>query len=102
MMAGRGATAAAAAAPALLGVTFIKSGIRANKKVVKVLESLHLNRLHKQIVVKNTPTICGKLKAVIKHVTIRPVQFAPGVTKIGENTFMGHDFVIRERVGEKA
>jgi hypothetical protein len=28
------------------------------------------------------PTICGKLKAVIKHVTIRPVQFAPGQTPL--------------------
>eukprot|EP00038_Savillea_parva_P030532 m.78340 g.78340 ORF g.78340 m.78340 type:complete len:100 (-) comp9212_c0_seq1:1424-1723(-) len=88
-----------AAAPALLGVTFIKSGIRANKKVTKVLDTLGLRRLQQQIVVKNTPTICGMLKRVIKHVTVRPVQFEPGVDKIGPNTFVGHDFVVRQRSG---
>ncbi|MBN1104972.1 MAG: 50S ribosomal protein L30 [Deltaproteobacteria bacterium] len=45
-------------------ITLVKSGIGKNKRVRETLKGLGLTRLHKTVVLKNTPSIRGMVAKV--------------------------------------
>ena len=45
-------------------VTLLKSGIGRNKKIRETLKGLGLTRLHKTVVLNNTPAIRGMIRKV--------------------------------------
>ncbi len=47
-----------------LKVTLLKSGIGRNKKIRETLKGLGLTRLHKTVVLNNTPAIRGMINKV--------------------------------------
>ena len=47
-----------------LKVTLVKSGIGRNKKIRQTLTGLGLTRMHKRVVLKNTPAIRGMIDKV--------------------------------------
>jgi large subunit ribosomal protein L30 len=47
-----------------LRVTLLKSGIGRNKKIRETLKGLGLTRLHKTVVLNNTPAIRGMINKV--------------------------------------
>jgi len=46
-------------------VSLVKSGIGRNKKVREILTGLGLTKLHKTVVLKNTPAIRGMIEKVV-------------------------------------
>lgn len=45
-------------------VTLVKSGIGKNKKIRQTLTGLGLTRLHKTVILKNTPSIRGMIDKI--------------------------------------
>jgi len=53
-----------------LKVTLVKSGIGRNKKIRQTLIGLGLTRMHRTVVLKNTPAIRGMIDKVAFMVTL--------------------------------
>ena len=85
-------------------VTLLKSGIGRNKNIRETLTGLGLTKLHKTVVLKNTPAIRGMIEKVSFMVKVRPKEEdkmrihelspAPGSTKsrkrVGRGRGSGH------------
>jgi large subunit ribosomal protein L30 len=53
-----------------LKVTLVKSGIGRNKKIRQTLIGLGLTRMHRTVVLKNTPAVRGMIDKVAFMVTL--------------------------------
>ena len=53
-----------------LKVTLVKSGIGRNKKIRQTLIGLGLTRMHRTVVLKNTPAVRGMINKVAFMVTL--------------------------------
>jgi large subunit ribosomal protein L30 len=53
-----------------LKVTLVKSGIGRNKKIRQTLTGLGLTRMHRTVVLKNTPAVRGMIDKVAFMVTV--------------------------------
>jgi large subunit ribosomal protein L30 len=53
-----------------LKVTLVKSGIGRNKKIRQTLIGLGLTRMHRTVVLKNTPAVRGMIDKVAFMVTV--------------------------------
>lgn len=51
-------------------VTLVKSGIGRDKKIRQTLKGLGLTKLHKTVILKNTPPIRGMIDKVLSMVRI--------------------------------
>lgn len=67
--------AAMSAAPKLLAVTLIRSGISKPFWQKRTLKALGLVKMHKTIIHKNTPSVTGMLSSVKELIQVRPVVF---------------------------
>jgi large subunit ribosomal protein L30 len=54
-----------------LKVTLLKSGIGRNKKIRQTLIGLGLTRMHRTVVLKNTPAVRGMIDKVAFMVTVK-------------------------------
>jgi len=54
-----------------LKVTLVKSGIGRNKKIRQTLVGLGLTRMHRTVVLKNTPAVRGMIDKVAFMVTVK-------------------------------
>jgi large subunit ribosomal protein L30 len=54
-----------------LKVTLVKSGIGRNKKIRQTLTGLGLTRMHRTVVLKNTPAVRGMIEKVAFMVTVK-------------------------------
>jgi large subunit ribosomal protein L30 len=54
-----------------LKVTLVKSGIGRNKKIRQTLIGLGLTRMHRTVVLKNTPAVRGMIDKVAFMVTVK-------------------------------
>jgi large subunit ribosomal protein L30 len=54
-----------------LKVTLVKSGIGRNKKIRQTLIGLGLTRMHRTVVLKNTPAVRGMIEKVAFMVTVK-------------------------------
>ena len=70
-MAGR--SASQKAIPMLHAVTLIRSGIGRPHWQKKTLKALHLTKMHKTVIHKNSPSVNGMLAAVKELIKVQPV-----------------------------
>jgi len=54
-----------------LKVTLVKSGIGRNKKIRQTLIGLGLTRMHRTVVLRNTPAVRGMIDKVAFMVTVK-------------------------------
>ena len=74
-MASAGRKASEKAIPMLHAVTLIHSGIGRPHWQKNTLKALHLTKMHKTVVHKNTPSVNGMLASVKELIKVQPVVF---------------------------
>ena len=67
------------AIPMLHAVTLIRSGIGRPYWQKNTLKALHLTKMHKTVIHKNTPSVNGMLASVKELIKIQPVVFRTDV-----------------------
>ena len=97
-MAGR--TSAQKAAPMLHAVTLIRSGIGRPHWQKRTLKALHLTKMHKTVIHKNTPSVNGMLASVKELIKVQPVVFRTDVehSPTGDKFFLDNaEFFVDEK-----
>ena len=92
------------AIPMLHAVTLIHSGIGQPHWQKRTLEILHLTKMHKTVIHKNTPSVNGMLASVKELIRVQPVVFRTDIenSPTGGKVFLdnAHFFVDEKELSD--